>query len=283
MTKSGIALSAVCAIALLFFAPAKAGAIELLIAGGAGNAGFTSAGGLPQDVYPAFAFGVIGEMREGLSAGFEIEQDAVFGRKISAALSYDAGFIALEMGPVFGFLNGTDSNSIKNGLLQPGLRLGFSLFFLNKITFEASSDFCIQAGQEADGILYPAESRVALGAAFPAIVLSLEINQKRAAISGSSGYSQTRTDYGLYTRFFDKNSPFRIGVNFIYRTLDFARESAQMDDISNKSLVIGGGVELRVKMVDIFLNGEGSVYTFEDSGDNPFLFNAMAGVKIRTR
>ncbi len=282
MTKSGKTLSAACAIALLFFAPAKTGAIELLIAGGAGNAGFTSASGLPQDVSPAFTFGVSGEMREGLSAGFEIEQDAVFGRKIAAALSYDAGFIALEMGPVFGFLNGTDGNSIKNGLLQPGLRLGVSLFFLDRIMLEASSDFCIQAGQEADGILYPAQSRVALGAAFPAIVLSLEINQKRATISGSSGYSQTRTDYGLYTRMFGKNSPFRMSVNFIYRTLDFARESTQMD-ISNKSLVIGGGVELRVKMVDIFLNGEGSVYTFEDSGSNPFLFNVMAGMKIRTR
>ena len=267
------------ALLLMLLAPARAGALEISIAGGAGNAGFSSDGSLPRSIYPAFALGVSGETGDFLSAAMTIEQDAVFGRKIAASFSYNAGFIALEIGPVLGFLNGTSGNSIKNGLFQPGLRAGLSLFFFNRVTIEASTDICLQNRQNADDVLYPSDARLALGVAFSKVVLSLEINQKSASVSGSGGYSQTRTDYGLYTRLFDKSSPFGMNVNLIYRTLDYESDTAEA---LVSSLVIAAGVDFRIKMVDIFLNGEASVYTFDESGSNPFLFNAMAGVRIRT-
>lgn len=281
MKKSGIfVLAALCA-GFLGLAPARLSALEFVIAGGAGNSGYAADGTLPRAIGPNIVLGASGQIRDFLSAGVTIEQDSVFGRKLAADLSFDVGFIKITAGPVFGILNGTDGTSWPSGaLLQPGLRLGFSLFFLDRILIEASSDFCFQLEDSSSPQFYPSKGKIGVGLVFSAINCSLEINQKSAVLSGSGGYTHTRTDYGLYTRVFGKNSPVRLGVNFIYRTLDYETNTAES---STKSLVAGGGVDVRVKMVDIFVDFEGSVYTFEDSGNNPFMFDAMAGVRIRAR
>ena len=272
--------AAASAAVFLLLAPARAAAIEIVVAGGAGNAGYTSDGTLPHSIFPNITFGVSGEVGDYVTAGLTIEQDAVFGRKLAADFSYEAGFITLKAGPVFGLLNGTDGGKLGGALLQPGLRIGVSLFFLEKLLIEASSDFCFQLQDSPSATFYPSEAKVALGLVLPQFICSLEVNQKSASVSGSGAYTQTRTDYGLYTFAFGKTSPFRLGVNFIYRTLDY---ESDVKASSTKSLVLGARVEARVKSVEIFLNGEGSIYTFDDAGENPFVFNAIAGVKIRTR
>ena len=274
-------LPAACA-ALFAFAPAKAAAIEFVIAGGIGNEGFSSTGEFPRAFFPNAMLGVSGDIRDFLSANIVAEQDSVFGRKIAADISYTAGFLTLKAGPVFGILNGTDGSEQTSGLLlQPGLRLGLSLFFIDRILFEVSSDFCFQLEDTANPQFYPSQSKIGLGVVFPVISCSLEVNQRSAAVTGSAGYTQTRTDYGIYTHVFSKNSPFRMNVNLIYRTL--AYESSTLEE-SNKSLVVGGAVEFRIKMVEIFVNGEGAILTIENTaGGDTLALNATAGVRIMTR
>ncbi len=271
------------AAAFFLFVPTEAVALEFSIAGGVGNAGYDSEGNIPHSILPNVSLGISGEMRNLFIANLVIEHDTVFGRKIVADATYDVGFFKLTAGPVFGFFNGSDGLMPSGDLLQPGLRLGVSLFLWDRILFDASSDFLFQIDQNAYSKFYPSQSRVALGFAFPSVVFSLEINQKSAVVSGDSGYSQTRTDYGLYTRVFDKQSPLRISLNAIYRFLDFTSGQNTEVDTSVQAIVLGGGVDLRIKMVEIFVNGEVSAYAFTDNGDNPFMFNAIAGVRINTR
>ena len=288
MKKSGIfllnaarraPLFAACA-ALCLIAPAKGAALELVVAGGAGNVGFTPEGEFPHSVFPNMMIEVSGELRDVVSGRVAIEQDSVFGRKLSADFSYDAGFIKIAAGPVLGFFNGTDGNSwsAKNPI-QPGARLDISLFFLDRILIEASSEFCFLLPGESSAQFYPSQGKLVLGVVFPIINCSLQVNYRGAVLSGSTGYTQTRTDYGLYTRVFSKNSPFRMSVNFIYRTFDYENSTLAQ---SNKSIVLGGGVEFRIKRFEIFVNGEGTVFTIENTtGDTSATFNVDAGVKVK--
>ena len=267
-------------LAALLILPVKAGALELSLSGGADNAGFTADGDFPSGIRPAFSLGIQSDISDNLSAGFFVRQDTLSGRTVAAEFSYTGGFLTLTAGPVFGLLNGSGEKTGQPLLLQPGLRLGISMFFLDCITLEASSDICLRtAAEDTGGQMYPAQARLAAGVAFPFILCSLAASQKSAEVPGDGGYRQIRTDYGLYTRVFGKNSPFRFDVNFIYR-----------EETEIRTLVIGGGVEFCITRFTFFLNGEGSLYTLsakQDGGKldtgNPFLYDIQAGVRILFR
>lgn len=266
---------------------ARAESMEIAASGGAGNTGFDKKGKLPADIGALFSLGVKTEMTARTFADIQIAQDPVFGRFVSAEFTYDAGLIQFSAGPVFGFLNEGQGDA-DAPLLQPGLRLGFSMLFLDAITLEASSDFCIRSADDASGQLYPSRARIALGAAFPAVLCTVAINQKAAFTSGDDGYKQTLTDYGFFTEIFGKTSPVTFNVDFMYRTIAFTAndpEVSSLSDTSVGSIVIGGGVELRFAKAAVFLNGHGSVYTFKLKGDdvnNPALYDVSAGVRFFT-
>ncbi len=279
-------------LAALLILPVKAGALELSLSGGAGNAGFTADGDFPSGIRPAFSLGIQSDISDNLSAGFFVRQDTLSGRTMAAEFSYTGGFLTLTAGPVFGLLNGSGEKTGQPLLLQPGLRLGISMFFLDCITLEASSDICLRtAAEDTGGQMYPAQARLAAGVAFPFILCSLAASQKSAEVPGDGGYRQIRTDYGLYTRVFGKNSPFRFDVNFIYREMDFsAPGDTGRRETEIRTLVIGGGVEFCITRFTFFLNGEGSLYTLsakQDGGKldtgNPFLYDIQAGVRILFR
>lgn len=269
----------------IFFIPATARAMEISISGGVGNTGYKSDGKLPENLAPSFSLGFASGISDHISASLVIQQEPVFGRKIAAECSYDAGLMKFTAGPVFGLLNGAEDNK-DAPLLQPGVRLGFSTFFLNVITLRASSDFCLITADGVPGQIYPSKAELAIGLVFPSIICTAAINQKAVSTSGDEGNKQTITDYGFYTEIFGKNSPVRFKVNFIYRTLDFKANNSAVSNLpenSAGSLVVGGGLELQTGNKAFFLNGQGSVYTFADKGEdlnNPFLYDFSAGVRL---
>ena len=108
-------------LAALLILPVKAGALELSLSGGAGNAGFTADGDFPSGIRPAFSLGIQSDISDNLSAGFFVRQDTLSGRTVAAEFSYTGGFLTLTAGPVFGLLNGSGEKTGQPLLLQPRL------------------------------------------------------------------------------------------------------------------------------------------------------------------
>ncbi len=274
-----------CLAFLLFFPSVKTQAMDISISAGAANTGYSQDGTLPADLSPVFSLGIDYGINEKLSAAVTVRQEAVFGRKIAAECSYDTGLMKFTAGPVFGLLNGLEDGE-DSQLLQPGVKLGFSIFFLNIINLEASSEFCILAADDVSGQIYPSQANLNLGFVFPSVICTAGINQKSTFTSGDEGSKQTMTDYGFYTEIFGKNSPVRFNVDFIYRTLTFKANNqtvSNLADTSAASIVIGGGLEIQARNKAFFLDGEGSVYTFATEGDdpgNPFLYSFSAGMRF---
>ncbi|HOT61651.1 MAG TPA: hypothetical protein PLU93_02160 [Treponemataceae bacterium] len=273
----------------LLLAARSAAAIEFSGSVTASSFAIDEEGDFP-DALPRFGGSVevaeqIGEVAR---ASIQFSRDPGMGNLLGARISWNTAFISVSAGPSLGVLNRGEGSRTAN-LFQPGIGLGFTVTAPGILVAVADTDFSIPVGGSESGQVHLQRGKVEVGFYVPHILCRAGISQRRAT-TPDDGLTITRsvTDYGLYTEAFKKGSPFRIGLNFIYRVTDYEVSPDAGTDRSIGSLVVGGNVTFAPKAdVTVFIGGNSSIYSFSlsgpDDGLDRFFFDATVGVKLVLR
>ncbi len=281
MTRKKIAVfAALCASALYPLAAA-----ELSASVDASNYAFDGSGDInPESPKFGAAFSFTDRILDNLDGTLAFDSNPVNGNILSARASWSSSLLQISAGPSFGVLNTSSSDSeIVANLFQPGLGIGFVLKLPGILVAEADTDFALPPPAETSGQVYLQRSRLSAGFFLPNVLCTLAIRQDSNSQSASSVTKvKSITDYGLYTEAFRKGSPWRVGVDFIYRVCDYYEgEDSDANRIFG-NLVLGGKLTWAPKNdLSVFIAGDGSLYSFALSNNTvDGLSNALYQVKV---
>ncbi|WP_455383081.1 hypothetical protein [Salinispira pacifica] len=213
-------------------------------------------------------------------AGFTM--DPVLRNTLSANLSYNSSYFAIEGGPFFGVFNTPGS------LLKTGLRASLTAQIPGTIflTFESGSTLGASLVQTGD---YSEEMSEIIGGfyVFDAIC-SLHLLQNTFSEKDAKGLVKSSfREYSFQADVFQKNVPYNVLLKFAYQLqskfFDYAPSSTQ----TLGSLVLGTRITVRVSpLLSIVTGLETNLYTFGIdylsglTASDTFLFRAQAGVKL---
>lgn len=274
---------------LFLFLIIPAWTVEIQTAIQTSNYGFSSGGSL-QENKPLFGsmFKITDQIQSNLDGMIVYESDPVCGNILSARASYRTSYLEISAGPAFGVLNSKNDNSDVSFLLQPGLGIGFSITAPGILTAKADSAFALPPPSQNSEQVYVQQSKLSVGFYLPNALCSLAVSQRTNSETGSSQTVKSIFDYGFYTETFKKGSPFRIGINFIYRVCDYYENAGSDNNKKIANLVLGGSFTwVPTKELNFFVDGTGSLYTFslkeKVPGLDVFLFDLKVGTSIQLK
>ncbi len=238
----------------------------------------------------AIGYGGFMEVSDRLSANLfgklSYDADPVYGNVLSARAMYRTSYMEIAAGPSFGVLNSNGSSDGVPILFQPGLGIGFSVTSPGFVVARADTEFALPAAVQTGGQAYLQKSELSAGFFLPNVLCTLKVSQRTSAIQdGADAKIRSTTDYGFYTTAYKKGSPFRIGLDFIYRVIDYYVVADSPDNRKIANLVLGGGLTFSPKAeYSLFLAGDGSLYSFSlgdpVDGLDEFMFNLRAGINL---
>lgn len=272
---------------LLFTLPLTLFATDLDISATSSNFSFDSNGSL--DAWaPSFGgkIAVTDKLTNRIDGTITFERDTVSGNTLSARGTYRTSFLEISGGPSFGVLNSTEDDDDVAMLFQPGLALGFSVIIPGKLIARANSEFALPPAASSDGQVYLQRGELSVGFYLPNILCTFKVSQ-RSTVGLRAGATVTKSiiDYGVYSEAFQKGSPFRIDVDFIYRVTDYYIASGDPDNRKYGHLVLGGGATWAPRSdFNVYVKAAGSLYSFSlldhvnDLDD--FFFDLSLGVRM---
>ncbi len=235
---------------------------------------------------PSFgaAIRISDKIQENLEGSISYESDPAYGNTLSARASLRTSYMEVSAGPSFGVMNQGSTEGAVGVLFQPGLGIGFSVTVPGIVVARADTDFALPAPGDTGGKVYLQRSSATAGFYLPNVLCSAGIHQRINTESGNR-ISGT-TDYGFYAEAFRKGSSFRIGMDFIYRVMDYYVAPDHVDNRKLGNLVIGGGLTWAPKAdFSVFAKGSGALYTFSlgdpVDGLEQFLFDFRGGVRFQ--
>jgi hypothetical protein len=237
---------------------------------------------------PGFGFSLTVSERisEALEASVSVDRDANGGNLLSARGIYRTPLLAISAGPSFGIFNSTGDDDAVTPVIQPGLGVGFEITAPGILVLKADTDFAIPTATETPGQAFIQRGEISAGFYMPNVLCSLKARQRnQTEVDAATTLTKSITDYGLFTEAFLKGSPFRFGVNFIYRVVDYRNSLAPAANRSFANLVLGGGLTWKPKAdLAFFASGSGALYTFslDDNAEDvdSFLFDLSVGARF---
>ena len=149
-----------------------------------------------------------------LSVAFEFDSDPVLRNVVYARLNYIDSFFSVAVGPFFGLLNGGGS------FVKSGLSTTVTLFAPGIAVATLRSDTSLSGRLVVPGDYIQEQSELSLGFYVPNAIPTLYVRSRRfsyRAEGGGENVDQLMA-YGLETRVFQKNAPYRLTVDFAYQS-----------------------------------------------------------------
>lgn len=257
----------------------------------ASNSAFSDDGELLPSAIPfGCAFSFTDRISDNLEGIVAFESEPVNGNLLSARASWETSFLGISAGPSFGVLNSDKGADDVVVLFQPGLGIGFSFTLPGIIVASADTDFALPPSSGMAGQVYIQKSKFSAGFYFPNVLCTLAVSQRSNSLySFIKPRVRSITDYGLYTEAFRKGAPWRVAVDFIYRTTDYFLAEESDANLKIGNLVLGGGLTWSPKNdFSVFASGNGSLYSFSLNDAKPadldkFYFEAKAGMTLKIR
>ena len=149
-----------------------------------------------------------------LSVAFEYDTDQVLRNTVYARLSYVDSFFSVAVGPFFGILNGGGS------FLKSGLSTTVTLFAPGIAIATLRSDTSLSGRLVVPGDYIQEQSELSLGFYVPNAIPTFYVRSRRFSYRAADGGENVDrlVAYGLETRMFQKNTPYRITIDFAYQS-----------------------------------------------------------------
>jgi hypothetical protein len=286
-----IVLAAVLACA----AAAAAGAFDITSAVSLGNRGLggsrtTPLGAKVWPLLPDWSGSIALTQKLGEDLGFSagLERDPVLGQSVITAISYDAGFVKLTVGPFFGAFNTLES------LLTSGLSTSLRLEWPGVAFASFRADSTIGAGIASPGDYVQQRSTIAAGVWLPNVVVTAQLETvgltRMALRSGDSAVvtvDAERSRYALVADVYKKNIPYtaQLVLAYDYLSRRYLSASGNTSDRLGAA-VIGLNLAATVSpTLRLSLGGEATLYawgigdTLSPAADAAF-FNVAAGISV---
>lgn len=267
----------------------QAAALDVAVSASASSFAFDSNGSLnPGQPALGASVSVSDRLSDRLNGIIDFDSDPVIGNTLSARASWTSTFLEISAGPAFGVLNSSESSGEVPVLFQPGLGIGFAVFAPGFVVARANTDFALPPAAVSGGQAYLQRSELSVGFYLPNVLCSAGISQRTNTLASQTASKiRSVTDYGFYTEAFQKGSPFRVSVDFIYRVLDYYIDPDSDANRKIANLVLGGGVTWAPTAdFSVFADGNGALYSFslgdQVSGLDRFMFDLRLGVKFHT-
>ncbi|GHU64357.1 hypothetical protein FACS189447_01000 [Spirochaetia bacterium] len=277
-----------------FLMPLAAGAMDLELSGGVGNAAFDddrtftlgeeSKAFTPQ-IFPLIKAGISGDIGDSFIYYAGYERDPILRNRVYANMGYKVGFLTLEMGPFLGVLNSKDS------ILTPGAAVGINLQFPGIVFLDLKASSTLGSLLEDTGDYAQNTRNLSLGFWVPYVVCSLNMETKEHIVLTKS---ETVTEDAVERYFFradvyTKNVPYTVQVDLGYQNLSrsysdyrLVKKNTKTDELKAFFLGLEAAYTL-FPGFKTFFGGEIPLYSWS-SGDmekpenDAFLFRLRGGI-----
>jgi hypothetical protein len=213
-----------------------------------------------------------------LETGFY--SDPVLRNLTRTIFTYDAKFLTVGIGPIFGLFNDLGT-PIKSGL-SASVRLEYpGVVFLSLRSDSSIGGSLVQVGDYAQVL-----TNVTLGLYLNNAICTLAMNTRSFEQKAESQNVTDRlTEYTFATELYKKNVPYRIRIWMAYQDLSRSYISLSTTTATLGSVILGTRVEVTLAGPMVLQAGiEGNVYSFGlgslTGGDSTFLFRSYAGLKL---
>ncbi len=214
-----------------------------------------------------------------VEAGFY--SDPILRNTTRTIFTYDAKFLSVGIGPIFGLLNDLGT-PVKSGI-SASVRLEYpGVLFFSLRSDSSIGGSLVQTGDYAQEL-----TEIALGLYLPNAICSVGIRtrsfEQKAA---SQSVTDSLTEYTFSTEMYKKNVPYRLRIWMAYEDLTRSFIAASTTTATLGSVVLGTQVEASLPGAFVVTAGiEGNVYSFGlgtlSGSDSAFLFRTYAGVRMR--
>jgi hypothetical protein len=213
-----------------------------------------------------------------LETGFY--SDPVLRNTTRTIFTYNAGFMSVGIGPIFGLFNDLGT-PIKSGL-SASVRLEYpGVVFLSLRADSSIGGSLVETGDYTQGL-----TDITLGVYLPNVICTVSMNTRSFEQKASSENVTDRVaEYTLAAELYKKNVPYRLRLWMAYQDLSRSYVASSTTTATLGSVILGTQVEVTLEGPVVLRAGlEGNVYSFGlgslVGGDSAFLFRSYAGLKL---
>jgi hypothetical protein len=213
-----------------------------------------------------------------VEAGFY--SDPILRNTTRTIFTYDARFLSVGIGPIFGLLNDLGTP------VKSGISASVKLEYPGAVFFYLRSDSSIGGSLVQTGDYVQELTEVVLGVYLPHAICTLGVRTRSFEQKASSqNVTDSLTEYTFSTEMFKKNVPYRLRVWMAYDDLSRSYISTTTTTSTLGSVILGTQVEATLNGSLLVTAGiEGNLYSFGlgtlTGGDSAFLFRTYAAVKM---
>ncbi len=274
-----------CLLVALLGARAAAG-LDLGMEARAGNLGFRTDRTSTDTSLPGgdFFWGVSVFGSQALSESITVESgfytDPVLRNTSRTLFTYNARFLSVGIGPVFGLFNDLGTP------LKSGLSSFVRLEYPGVIFVTLRSDSTIGGSLVRVGDYSQERTDVALGIYFPNAICTLSVTARSfEQKADTQNVTDSLTEYTFATEIYKKNVPYRLRVWMAYQDLSRSYITGSTVTATLGSVILGTQVEVILAgPVTLRAGVEGNVYSFGlgtlVGSDSAFLFRSYAGLRL---
>ena len=213
-----------------------------------------------------------------VEAGFY--SDPVLRNVQRTIFTYDAKFLTVGIGPIFGLFNDLGTP------VKSGLSASVRLEYPGVVFVALRSDSSLGGSLIQDGDYAQELTDVTFGVYFPHAICTLNLSTRSfEQVVSSADVTDSLTEYTFAAEVFKKNVPYRVRLWVSYQDLSRSFVSTSTTTATLGSVILGSQVEVTLPGPLVLRAGlEGNVYSFGlgsiVGSDSTFLFRTYAGIRI---